>query len=71
MSEPSHTFLRMDINRISQAVLSLESAMIGYRFGGACAEEVSELARRLQRLARPAVVEAAPPAKDEEPRRAA
>ena len=71
MIEPNHAFLRMDINRLSECVRSLESAMVGYRFGGACAEEVEELARRLQRLARPAVVEAAPPAKDEEPRRAA
>jgi CHASE3 domain sensor protein len=63
-----HEIMR-NLDALKNHLSAIENYATGYVLVGDTAEEVAEVARRLQRLARP--VEADQPAKPREPRRAA
>jgi len=53
--------VRKALDQVEEGVFRLELFLTGYQLTGDAVEEVAEVARRLQRLARPAAVETAPP----------
>lgn len=63
--------VRKALDQIKDGTFRLELFLSGHHLVGGSVDEVEDVARRLQRLARPPAVEAGQPAKAEEPRRAA
>lgn len=53
--------VRKALDQVKDGVFRLELFLAGYHLAGGAVEEVAELARRLERLARPAAVEAPTP----------
>ena len=52
--------IRRNLDALKSALAAIENYASGYVLVGESAEEVADVARRLQRLARPAAVEAVP-----------
>ena len=70
MSPYAH-FIRRDLDMIASLILRVEIHMTGFHLVGGCAEEVGELARRLERLAAPRTADTSEPIPAEKVRDAA